>query len=377
MLEAWAARLALADAGLSREEMDGAVHAISGSPHPPVQWTDTYSRTLGLRPNIYLTIARGGLAAHNGILLATQLLNLGIATYAIVSLGLPSWSAAHSGKDKHDNVVGLSTWGQLDFGLGVLGFTAGASAATTHGFLASRHMHQYGTTAEHLGAVALSSRAWANLNPEARFYDRPATMTDYLNSPFVVEPLRRMDCCLQSDLGAALVITTADRALALKHKPVYIKGIGLGDQGREQWWNKTNYVQVDAAFASRQALSMAGIGIDEVDVAEVYDCFTIEVIFYLEDYGWCQKGEGGPFVASGATLPGGSIPLNTHGGHLSSMYLFDFPTIIEAVRQMRGEAGPRQVPGAEIALTGGHGGEMLSPFICCAHATMILGSERS
>jgi acetyl-CoA acetyltransferase len=194
-----------------------------------------------------------------------------------------------------------------------------------------------------------------------------------MNSPFVVEPMRRMDCCLLSDLGVALIITTADRARALKKSPVYIKGVGQGDQARDQWWEKSNYTQVDAAFAAGHAFKQAGVNLNDIDVAEVYDCFTTEVIFYLEDYGFCKKGEGGPFVQSGATLPGGSIPLNTFGGMLSGMYLFDFPGVYEATKQLRWEAGDHQVKGAEIALTNGHGGEMMLPGMCSAHATMILG----
>jgi acetyl-CoA acetyltransferase len=386
MLEAWAARLAMEDAGLTRQDIDGAVHGMMASPHTPTQWTDSYSRTLGLKPNIYINVARGGQAAHNGILLATQLLSLDLATYVIVSCGLPGWSASHGPsrnqpRDKPIDFavsqVGVGMAGQLDHGLAFLGFGAAASGAAVHGFYMSRHQHEYGTKAEEIGAIAVSTRAWANLNPEARFYDRPLTLEDYMNSPFIVEPVRRADCCVQSDLGAALIVTTSERASSLRQKPAYIKGIGIGDQAREQWWNKTNYTQVDAAFAGRQALHAAGVRIEDVDVAEMYDCFTTEVIFYLEDYGWCQKGEGGALAASGATEPGGSIPVNTHGGLLSGMYLFDFPNVVEAVRQLRGEGGERQVKDAQIALTNGHGGEMISNYMCAAHATMITGNELS
>jgi acetyl-CoA acetyltransferase len=375
MLEAWGAKLAIEDAGLRREDIDGTIHATMASPHPPAQWIDSYSRTLGLKPNFYLSVARGGQAAHNGILLATQMLSMELANYVIVSCGLPGWSASHgTGKPAGGSaMVGLPSSSELNFGLGVLGFNAGASGASIHGFYAARHMYEYGTTYEQFGAVALSQRAWAQLNPEARFYGRPATLDDYMHSPFVIEPIRRMDCCVQSDLGVAIIVTTAERARALKRPPVYVKGIGQGDQARDQWWEKTNYTQVDAAFASRHAFKQAGVNLNDIDVAEVYDCFTPEVIFYMEDYGWCKKGEGGAFVESGATKPGGSIPLNTHGGLLSGQYLFDYPGVVEAVRQLRWEAGDRQVKGAEIALTNGHGGEMVMPGMCSAHATMILG----
>src|SRR6267142_663077 len=152
MLEAWGAKLAIEDAGLRREDIDGTIHATLASPHPPAQWIDSYSRTLGLKPNFYLSVARGGQAAHNGILLATQMLSMELANYVIVS------------------------------------------------------------------------------------YGRPATLDDYMHSPFVIEPIRRMDCCVQSDLGVAIIVTTAERARALKRPPVYVKGIGQGDQARDQWW---------------------------------------------------------------------------------------------------------------------------------------------
>jgi acetyl-CoA acetyltransferase len=382
MLEAWAARLAIEDAGLRGENIDGAIHVMPAAPHPPPQWIDTFSRMLGLKPNFYLNVARGGLTAHNGILLAAQTLAIGLANHVIVSCGLPGWSATHVPRtglgtgDRRSNAVGVDMGGILDNGLGIVGYDAGVAGAN-NGFYASRHMYEYGTTHEHLGAVAVSARKWANLNPEARFYGRTATMSDYLDSPFVTWPLRRMDCCVQSDLGGAIILTTAERARTLKNPPVYVKGIGHGDQGREQWWSKSNYTQVDGAFAARQAFGQAGISLKDVDVAELYDCFTIQNILYMEDYGWCKKGEGGPFVESGATDPGGPIPVNTHGGLLSGMYLFDFPGVIEAVRQLRWDAGERQVKNAQIALTNGHGGEILLPGMCAAHATMVLGRDIS
>jgi acetyl-CoA acetyltransferase len=376
-LEAWATRIAIEDAGLRRRDIDGSIHAMMASPHPPAQWTDAFSRALGLRPNFYLNVARGGQAAHNGILLATQTLGLGLAKYVSVSCGLPGWSAAHSksGDLGVSSSVGVSMNDFLHHGLGVLGYDAAASgAASGHAYLASRHMHEYGTTAEQLGAVAVSARAWANLNPEARFYGRTLTIQNYLESPMIVSPLRRADCCIQSDLGVSLVLTTAERAKDLDRPVVYIKGLGLGDQARKQWWDKTNYTELDGAFAARSALAEANVELADIDLAQFYDCFTTEMIFYAEAYGLCKRGEGGEFAASGAYGPGGSFPANTYGGLLSGSYLFDFPGVAEAVRQLRGEAGVRQVPHARLAMTNGHGGEMVMPGMCSSHATMVLGA---
>lgn len=376
MLEAWAVKLAIADAGLTRKDIDGSVHAMMASPHPPAQWLDTYSRTLGLKPNFYMTVARGGQAAHNGIILATQMLELGLANYVIVSCGLPAWSAAHNTNPNKRSKFGVSLEGSLDMGLTQMG-SAAARVSANHSMFASRHMHEYGTTFEQLGAVAVSARQWAQLNPDARFHGRPLTIEEYLDAPIMTSPLRKFDCCLQSDLGVAFVLTTADRAREAKQKPVYIKGVGQGDHAREFWWDKSNYTRVDAAFTSKHAFDQAGITLKDIDVAQLYDCFTMEMIFYMEDYGWCEKGEGGAFVASGAIAPGGLIPMNTYGGLLAGGYLFDFPCVYEAVIQLRGQAGARQVEDAKIALTNGHGGEMLLPGMCSAHATMVLGGELS
>ncbi|MDP3316297.1 MAG: hypothetical protein Q8M47_09555 [Devosia sp.] len=376
MLEGWAARLAIEDAGLRREDIDGAVHTIFGSPHPPAQWDDAYTRVIGLKPNWYMTVARGGQMAHNGILLATQALSMGLCKYAIVSAGLPGWSFAHNGSGQAG--VGLPFRGGMQHnGLETTGFRASIGATGTHGFLASRHMHEYGTTAEHLGSVAVTARQWACLNPEARFFDRPLTMEEYLAAPFLTWPYRKYDYCVHTDMGAAIVLTTADRARSTRKSPVYVKGLGLGDQARSQIWEHSQYTQTDGAFAVRTALHEAGVGIRDIDVAELYDCFTMEPILYMEDYGWCQKGEGGDFIASGATAPGGSIPMNTYGGLLSGMYLMDFGGVVEAVRQLRGECAERQVAGAELALTNGHGGEMIRPGMCSSHAVMVLGGSQS
>ena len=203
-------------------------------------------------------------------------------------------------------------------------------------------------------------------------YGRPITIDDYLNSRWVVEPYRLFDCCLQSDAGVAVVITTAERARDLPRQPVYVAGQGFGEHAREAFWDKTNYIKLDVAPAKAAAFKQAGIELKDVDVAEFYDCFTGEVVFQLEDYGWCAKGEGGPFVEAGNIAPGGTIPVNTGGGLMSGFYLFDYTGLAEGVRQLRGEGGDRQVKDAKIALVTGHGGEMVIPEMCSTHACTIL-----
>jgi acetyl-CoA acetyltransferase len=204
-------------------------------------------------------------------------------------------------------------------------------------------------------------------------YGKPITVADHQASPLIVEPYHMLDCCLESDAGVAIVVTTAERARDLKQVPVHIMGLGFGDQARQQWWEKTNYTQLDVAPAKEAAFGQAGIELGDIDVAQFYDCFTAEVLFQIEDYGWCEKGEGGPFVEAGNIGPGGTIPINTGGGMLSGFYLYDYSGLAEGVRQIRGDCGERQVPDAEVALVTGHGGEMIIPGMCSTHGCAILG----
>jgi acetyl-CoA acetyltransferase len=216
-------------------------------------------------------------------------------------------------------------------------------------------MIRYGTTAEQLGHVAVMQRANAEANPRA-MQRKALTMDDYFNSRPIVDPFRLYDICLESDGACAVVVTSAERARDLPHPPVYIMGGAYGggpNQGDDLFdairWpeHARNYAHhiADDLWAS------AGVGPKDIDVAEIYDCFTYSVLMQLEGLGFCAEGEGGPFVASGAVDRDGAMPINTHGGLLSEAYIHGFNHVLEAVEQLRGAAGPRQVPGAEIALT--------------------------
>jgi acetyl-CoA acetyltransferase len=375
-LQAEAARLAIEDAGLRRDQIDGAVNGMGAGGSMPGGggFVDAFPRVLGLPINFYWTVARGGTGGIVGILAATRALELGIANYVVVACGEAGWSTAHgllqTSALSERRRMGL---GNSTLGTEQLGYGAAASAASIHAFFASRHMYEYGTTSEQFGAVAVSLRKWAALNPEAQMHGRPLTIEDHQNSRYVVEPYHLLDCCLQSDAGVAVIVTTAERAHDLPKPAVQILGIGFGDQAREQWWDKTNYSQLDVAPAKAQAFGQAGITLEDIDCAQFYDCFTAEVIFQLEGYGWCGKGEGGPFVEAGNIAPGGSIPVNTGGGLLSDYYLFDYTGLAEGVRQLRGECDGRQVEDAEVALVTGHGGELLTPGMCSTHGALVLG----
>jgi acetyl-CoA acetyltransferase len=238
-------------------------------------------------------------------------------------------------------------------------------AVATYGLVAKRHMELYGTTAEHFGAVAVAQRKWANRNPIAYFRERPLTLEDYLNSRWICEPFRLLDCCLVSNGGICVIVTSAERARDLRKPPVYILGAGQGHPGGDP----VDRLACGAPIAKEVAFKMAGIDLKDIDLVQLYDCYTFTVIVTLEDYGFCPKGEGGPFVADGHTGPGGSLPVNTGGGELSAYYLWGMTPLSEAVIQMRGEAGERQVKKHNICLVSGNGGHLTT------HSTLVLGTR--
>ncbi|MBI4331548.1 MAG: thiolase family protein [Chloroflexi bacterium] len=364
-LAAEAARMAIEDAGLRNEDIDGAIDGRTLSSNNITISTDAFPRVLGLPVNFYYHIGRGGSVAIFSLITALKFLDLGLANYVVIGRGNDRWSKGRGGKQtKVSGMPGF--WGEA------LGATA---AVSDHAFFAARHFHEYGTTSEQLGAIAVQERAWACLNPAAYMYGRPITLEDHQKSPIVVYPYHLLDICLVSDGGTAFIVTTGDRAKDCRKPPVYIKGFGFGEHMRKLWWDKQNYTQLDVKPAKEAAFRTAGIELRDVDVAELYDCFTSEVLFQIEDYGWCQKGEGGHFVAAGNIGPGGTIPINTGGGMLSSHHHSGFTPLAEAIIQMRGEGGARQVKNARIALATGHGGEVLGPGMCSSHSCVILGNE--
>ena len=233
------------------------------------------------------------------------------------------------------------------------GFVAPASSFA---IAARAHMIKYGTTSEQFGTVAIVQRENAATNERAMMR-KPITMDDYLRSRYISEPLRLLDCCLETDGACAVLVTSAERASSLRHRPVLISGAvwGGGTTYASRGRSDPTTTTVSEYVASK-LFSRAGIGPGEVDVAELYDCFTITVLLQLEEYGFCAKGEAGPFVESGATRIGGKIPVNTHGGFLSEGYIHGLNHLAEAVSQLRGTAGERQVKGAETALSAGQPG---------------------
>lgn len=230
--------------------------------------------------------------------------------------------------------------------------------------IANRHMHEFGTTVEQLGEVAVTSRAHANLNPGAVMHDRPLTLERYLASPTIADPFRKEDCCLISDGGGAYVMTSAERARDLRQPVVEVAGVGLGDSATGTHWAEQGaFTTTPQVFAAPGAFAMAGVSPTDVDVMTCYDPFTILTLMQVEDMGFCPKGEAGAFAAEGnLRRDGGSLPTNTHGGLLSHAYVLGIAHVVEVVRQLRGEAAA-QVPGAEIGVYGGYTGPQASTLV--------------
>lgn len=367
-LQAEAARMAIADAGLDVKDVNGAIDLklSPGSGDIPGQ-SDAFPRVLGMPCRMFFQIGRGGASSIFGILAASKFLELGLADYVVLAAGFHDRTRGQKARER--GIVGWDTiekqghWGP-PFG--------DSAAASHHSFFACRHMHEYGTTPDQFGQIAVAARQWASTNPLAHYHGRPATIEDYRESPLLVWPYRRMDVCLVSDGAVAFVMTTAERARDLARPPVSIMGAGVGEAMERLWWEKANYTRLAVDTAKQAAFGEADIEIGDIDIAGLYDCFTAEVLFQLEDYGWCEKGDGGPFVEDGHIAPGGDLPVNTFGGLLAAYYLGELSHLAEVVTQLRGDAGDRQLPDLEVGLVTGHGGEILAPGMCSTHATLVL-----
>jgi acetyl-CoA acetyltransferase len=243
--------------------------------------------------------------------------------------------------------------------------------AASYSLAATRHMAEFGTAPEELASIAVSTRAWANRNPRARFRDL-ITVDDVLASPYVAEPLHKLECCLVTDGAGAIVLTRTDRARYLPKPPVPVLGVGTAHTHGMSISQMPDLCTTAGAVSGPRAFSMAGLHPEDVDVLETYDSFTITVLLALEDLGFCKKGDGGGFAADGALGPGGTLPTNTNGGGLSYTHpgMYGIFPLVESARQLRGEVdGGRQVEGASVAVAHGCGG------VLSATSTVVLGRE--
>jgi len=329
---------AVEDAGLTLRDIDGlATHRVGDSALPA-----TVLQSLGLSDVGYFVDQFGGGSASHAIVgNAAMAVATGAAEVVVCYRALNARSGfrmSGAGRPPPDQVEF-----QYQAPYGYL------APAQQFGMAARAHMLRYGTTAEQLGAVAVAQREHAVANERALMRN-PITLDDYLASRWIAEPFRLLDCCLETDGAVALVVTSADRARDLRRPPVLIRAAAWGG-GQTLYSNGNDLTESAARRMAPRLFAQAGIGPEDVDVAMLYDCFTWSVLVQLEDYGFCPKGEGGPFAESGATRLGGSLPVNTHGGFLSEGYVHGLNHIAEAVAQLRGDAGVRQVAEAEIALS--------------------------
>jgi acetyl-CoA acetyltransferase len=346
-----AASGALEDAGIEKSLVD-AVLVKPPTSNPEMMFQVGVSEALGLQPKLNPSWNQGGAANIAMMSYAALSIEAGLCDIALLCFAdnaKSGNSAAYSKAKGNDAVFGL---------FGTLG---------RYGMIARRHIEQYGTSPDHLGAVAVACRRHGNENPKAQLR-KPLTLEDYCASKPLVAPFRRDDVCLVSDGGAAILVMSAKRAKELKvSRPVPILGFGQGQTAWEPYL-RPDLTTTQAVASAKTAFAMAGLSPQDIDVAQLYDCFTIVPIMTLEDYGFCRKGEGGPFAAGGRLEIDGDLPMNTAGGLLSETGMPGMQLIIEGVRQMRGEAH-LQAKRARNCIISNQGGIMQT------HSTLILGQR--
>jgi acetyl-CoA acetyltransferase len=355
-LQAEAARAALTEAGLTFADVDG-LFSAGGDGYAPTLAIGEY---LGIRPRFTDSTSIGGssFVAHAGH--ARTAIGAGLCEVALITYGSTPRSAGGRPLGRGGGVAGPAQFERV-WGL--------PEPVGGYALAATRHMHVYGTTAEQLAEVAVATRRWASLNERAYMRD-PITVQDVLASRWIAEPLHLLDCCLVTDGGGAVVIVSAERARDLPRPPIWV--LGHGESHTHMGIaSMPDLTTTPAVHSGAAAFAMSGLRPGDVDVAEIYDSFTITVLLSLEALGFCAPGESGPFVSGQRTAPGGDFPLNTNGGGLSYCHpgMYGIFTLIEATRQLRGECGVRQVEGARVALASGTGGVLSSA------ATLLLGRD--
>ena len=357
-----AACKALDDAGLDKGSVDGLVTCNSMA-EPHMYHAEAMAEHLGIFPSYCVSAGAGGGTSFAVLYQAALAIMHGVCKTVLISMA----DSLRSGLSRQQAMLMQSSSGHPQFET-----PYGATVPGYYALVANAYMHRYGATAEQFAAVAVAARAHAALHPGAQMR-QPLTLEEVLASRLIADPLRLLDCSLVSDGGAAVVLTSAERALDRPHPPVYLLGAGEG-HGHEHISQAEDLTSSHARHAGQRAYAMAGLGPKDMDLVELYDCFTPVVLIELEDLGFCEPGQAGAFVAEGYTRLGGELPMNTHGGLLSHCHpgnpgaMF---ALTEAVRQLRWQAGERQVTGAETALVHAQGG------ILSSHCTAILGRDNS
>ena len=355
-----AIRLALEDAGLEKSDVDGLLVNAGVTNDISIQ----LQKTLGMR-NLRLMnhMNAAGSTAGQMIHYASMAVDAGLAGVVVCVFADTPLRGGSAGA-AYGTIRSLHGVQALGPAYGFFGANTGYALA------ARRHMSLYGTTHDQLGSIAVSNRKWAVMNPRA-MQRQPMTLEDYHLSRWIIEPFHLFDCTLVSNGGVAVIVTSSERARSLKQPPVYVLGMGQGHPGNPARAGFENEVNTGAQISRETAFGMAAITNADIDVCELYDCYTYTTLVTLEDYGFCAKGEGGSFVEDGKLGPGGALPTNTGGGQLSGYYMWGMTPLSEAVIQARGQGGERQVEQHDCVLVSTQGG-MLD-----WHATLVLSPQPS
>ncbi len=343
-LQIEASLAAISDAGLDPKDIDGIIPiGITGAP------AEVFVTNFGI-PDLRFSavVPMGGASGIGSVQCAIAAISAGICNHVLIAAGRNVSSGARAGARIHQMPqFHLVTEFELPQGA--------IAPAQLYAPMARRHMELYGTTSRQFGEIAVTMRDHALLNDNA-VMKQPITLQDHQSSRMIADPFRLLDCSLESDGGAALVVSATDRARDMRQPVVRVLGIAEGHpDSPSSITQRADMTRLGTAKAAPRAFGMAGVGHDDIDVAEIYDCFTYIVLCQLEDMGFCAKGEGGPFVEGGRLRLGGKLPTNTHGGLLSQGHMLGMNHIVELVRQLRGHAGRAQVPDAEVGLATGYG----------------------
>jgi len=355
-LTAMAAKQALDEAGLSFSDVDGLFAANLQNIFGPLN----VGEYLGIRPKLSEGTQIGGSSPVAHLIWAALALDAGLIDTALICYG--STQRSVSGR-----LLSPSTSEPLIYEMPY----GPRYPISSYALSTSRHMYEFGTTREQLADVAVAARQWAALNPDA-FMREPLTRQDVMDARLICDPFTVRDCCLVTDGAGAVVLTRSDRARDCNREPVYLLGAAMAHWHR-QISQLPDLTQTCASETGPRAFEMAGLTPAEIDVLELYDAFSINPIMFLEDLGFCAKGEGGPFVENGGIAPGGRLPVNTNGGGLSCVHpgMYGIFTVIEAIQQLRGDCGDRQVADAKTAISHGNGGHFSS------QVTAIWGNEET
>jgi acetyl-CoA acetyltransferase len=342
---------ALADCGLALKDVDGLFCAMTQARMSIVALIEY----LGLQPKFIGSSMTGGSSFEFHVAQAVAAIEAGLCSVAVIGYGSTQRSVGRRAASQREVNPYETPFNPF-------------LPTSAYALAASRHMHQYGTTREQLAEVAVAARKWAQLNPVA-WEKKPLAVADVLKARMISYPFTVRDCCLVTDGGGAIVITSAERAKSCRKPPAYILGCGHGIT-HMNISSMPDLTVTGAKAAGEAAYKMAKLSAKEIDMVELYDAFTINTILFLEDLGFCKKGEGGAFVSGGNIAPGGGLPVNTNGGGLSYCHpgMYGLLILIEGVRQLRGECGERQVKKHDTAMVHGNGG------VLSAQASVILGT---